>query len=77
MTYDEREEIFAKDYLTGADIEKLLGVDGSTASNIIQFIKRKSDRLGKRGKVMVQDYIEAFNLPPERYILRYSDEHNG
>jgi len=73
MTNAEREQIFSKDYLTGNDIELLLGVDRSTASSILQWIKRRSDRLGIRGKVMVQDYLDAFSLPSDRYIYRPDD----
>ena len=50
MTYAEREAIFSKEYI-------------STASTFLQTIKRRvGDRLGIRGKIHIQDYLDFFNL---------------
>ena len=68
MTLKEREQLFAKDYLTIKDIELLLGVSYSTAGEIVRNIRRKSDRLGIQGMVHVQDYIDYFNLDITRYL---------
>lgn len=82
MSVEDRWRIFSKDILTGKDISKLLQVDSTTASSIISWIKRKSDRLGIRGKVMVEDYLEAFNLSHDRYLFesdccRHEEQENG
>ena len=68
MTYAEREAIFSKDYLTIADLETLLGLTYQMAAKRMRDIKRKTDRLGVQGKIHVQDYLEYFELPPERYL---------
>lgn len=68
MTYEERQQLFAKDCLTIADIQSLLGLDYQSAAKIIRDIRRKSDRLGIQGMVHVQDYIDYFNLDITRYV---------
>ena len=68
MTLSEREQLFAKDYLTIKDVELLLGVSYGDAGKIIRSIRRKSDRLGIQGRVHVQDYIDYFNLDITRYL---------
>lgn len=68
MTRQEREEMFAKDFLVAEDLMKLCGCCRSDASQLIQEIKRKSaDRFHKRGRIHVQDYIEAMQLDTSRY----------
>lgn len=67
MTYAEREFIFSKDYLTIADLQKLLGLSYNDAATMIRNIKRKTDRLGIRGKLHVQDYLDYYGLSAERY----------
>lgn len=61
MTYEEREQLLAKDYLNIKDIELLLGVSYQVAGEIVRNIRRKSDRLGIQGMIHVQDYIDYFN----------------
>lgn len=68
MTYEERQEIFNKDYLSISDIEKLLGLSYGDAGRVIRDIRKKSDRLGMQGIVHVQDYIDYFNLDVTRYV---------
>ena len=58
MTYDQWVEMFAKDYLTINDIQKLLSYSYSAAAKLIRDIKRKTDRLHIQGKIHVQDYID-------------------
>lgn len=67
MTFDRRNEIFSKEALSIDDVKELMGVSYDTAQKLIQTIRRHNDRLNIQGKVHVQDYIEYFNLPPERY----------
>lgn len=68
MTYEERERMFAKECLSTKDVAELFNVDGSQASQIIMQIKRRQgDRLGKKGKIHIQDYFDYFNLPPSNY----------
>lgn len=74
MTYEKREEMFSKDYLTIEDIEELLGVGYQVAARIIRNIRRKTDRLGTLGKIHVQDYLDYFNLKPDRYVAQKPEE---
>ena len=67
MTFDRRNEIFSKEALSIDDVKELMGVSYDTAQKLIQTIRRRHDRLNIQGKVHVQDYIEYFHLPPERY----------
>lgn len=73
MSYEERLKIFSKEVLTIDDISKLFVVGKSTAGMIFRRIKEKSDRLGIDKIIHLQDYLDAFNLPPDRYILDYND----
>lgn len=68
MTYAEREKIFSKEYLSIPDLEVLLGLSYQMAAKRMRDIKRRTDRLGVQGKIHVQDYLEYFELPPDRYL---------
>ena len=69
MTYEEREAIFSKEALDRNDIMILFGVSANEASKIITTIKRKTgDRLGIKGRLHVQDYLDHFHLNHERYV---------
>lgn len=68
MTYAKREEMFSKDYLSIEDIQELLGLHYQDAARTIRNIKRRTDRLGIRGKLHVQDYLDYFQIPPDRYV---------
>lgn len=67
MTYAQREEIFSKEYLTIADIQELLGLKYQDAARTVRNIKRRTDRLGIRGKIHVQDYFDYFHIITDRY----------
>lgn len=73
MTYAEREAIFSKEYLSIPDLEVLLGLNYQMAAKRMRDIKRRHDRLHTQGKIHVQDYLDYFELPPERYT-RPEDE---
>ncbi len=63
MTYAEREAIFSKEYISTKELAALFGMNISTASTFLQTIKRRvGDRLGIRGKIHIQDYLDFFNL---------------
>lgn len=68
MTYAMREEIFSKEYLSIGDIQELLGLHYQDAARTMRNIKRRTDRLGIRGKLHVQDYLDYFQIPPDRYV---------
>lgn len=68
MTYAEREEIFSKEYLSIGDVQELLGMSYDDAARTIRNIKRRTDRLGIRGKIHVQDYLDYFKVPTDRYV---------
>lgn len=68
MTFDQRNEIFAKDYLSIADVQILLGINYNAAAKIIREIRDQTDRLHMQGKIHVQDYIDYFNLNIDRYV---------
>jgi hypothetical protein len=75
MTMQERNEIFAKDYLTIDDVGKLQSTTYGVAARIIRNIKSEltmSDKYNKqgirpspRGKIHVQDYLDYYRLPRE------------
>ena len=67
MTYAMREEIFSKEYLSIEDVQELLGMSYDDAARTIRNIKHRTDRLGIRGKLHVQDYLDYFQIPPDRY----------
>lgn len=67
MTLEERNEMFAKDYLTINDVQALLNMDYGSAAALIRQIRRKCDRLNIQGKIHVQDYIDYFKLDISRY----------
>lgn len=68
MTYEDRERIFAKEYLDTDDIMTLFGGDRRSSSDIISRIKwNTEDRLRKKGKVHIQDYFDYFKLDPANY----------
>lgn len=67
MTYEQRNEMFAKDYLNIQDIMKLLDLSYGPAAMVIREIKRKTDRLHQQGKIHVQDYIDYYGLDVARY----------
>ena len=67
----EREEIFAKDVLTIADLQALLGLTYQLASRIMRQIKFKYDRLGIQGKIHTEDYFDYFNITDkQRYVMQ-------
>lgn len=68
MTLAQRREMFAKDYLDLRDLQMLLGVCYSRASEIVREIKFTTrDRLHTRGRVHVQDYFDHYHLDPRNY----------
>lgn len=75
-TYEEREKIFSKDYLTIEDVEALLGLQYQDAARVIRNIKRKTDRLRIRGKIHVQDYLDYYNLSADRYVRPLDETEN-
>ena len=72
MTYTEREKIFSKECLNIEDLQELFEIDYNSASILMRDIKRKSDRLGRRGKLHIQDYFDYFEL--DGSSLRYSKQ---
>ena len=68
MTYARREEIFSKEYLSIKDMQELLGMKYQDAAKTMRDIKRRTDRLGIRGKIHVQDYLDYFKIAPDRYV---------
>ncbi len=68
MNYAMREEIFSKEYLSVKDVQELLGLSYNDAARTIRNIKRRTDRLNIRGKIHVQDYLDYFQIPPDRYV---------
>ena len=67
MTVEERNKMFAKDYLSIKDIQVLLKLKYQAAAALIRQIRRKCDRLNIQGKIHVQDYIDYFKLDISRY----------
>lgn len=76
MTFEQRQIMFSKDYLTINDIMELLGMSYGVAADLIRAIRRKTDRLNINGKVHVQDYIDYFKLDIARYCCLPSVANN-
>lgn len=70
MNSINREEIFSKDYLTIRDIEILLGTTYQVAARLIRQIKFKTDRLGLRGKIHIEDYFDYYNITDRQRYLK-------
>ena len=51
-----------------AKMRELLGLHYQDAARTMRNIKRRTDRLGIRGKLHVQDYLDYFQIPPDRYV---------
>ncbi len=70
MTYAERELIFSKDFITTQELQALLGYSNiSGASAKMGEIKRVvGDRLGIKGKIHTEDYLEYFKIKTDRYL---------
>lgn len=79
MNSVNREEIFSKDYLTIRDIEILLGTTYQVAARLMRQIKFKTDRLGLRGKIHIEDYFDYYNITDRQRYLKQEvkDDDNG
>lgn len=71
MTQEERVRIFSKEVLSVKDIKLIFDCSQDTAYKTIREIKSTSDRLGLSGCCHVQDYIEHYKLPIDRYLIFY------
>jgi hypothetical protein len=76
MTMTEREDIFAKEYLSIKDIAKLFDVCDKKASVLILDMKRrltigmgKNLRLSLEGKIHIQDYLDYLGVTADRYSI--------
>lgn len=69
MTYARREEIFSKDYITVHELQELLGFANlPSASKKMNDIKKTvGDRLGIKGKMHTEDYLEFYGIKTDRY----------
>lgn len=76
MNSVNREEIFSKDYLTIRDIEILLGTTYQVAARLIRQIKFKTDRLGLRGKIHIEDYFDYYNITDRQRYLKQEVKDN-
>lgn len=76
MTYTEREAIFSKDYLTIGDMMVLLGTTYQVAARLIRQIKFKTDRLGLRGKIHIEDYFDYYNITDRQRYLKQEVKDN-
>lgn len=74
MTYEQRERIFSKEYISIDEFVELTGVAKSVASVMMSNIRRKYNRLGIKGKIHVQDYFDYYNLNPADYRLSVAPE---
>lgn len=79
MTAERREEIFSQESLSIDDLAEIMNIAYSTAASLMRKIKGNKvkpgfDRLGIQGRLHVQDYIDYFNLPVERYVYKKESE---
>ena len=69
MTYEQRIQILSKEVLTAKDIAALMDIGETKARDVMTYVRSKSDRLKISTVIHLQDYIDAFDLPPDRFIL--------
>lgn len=76
MNWEEREKIFSKDVITLEEFMKLLDLDKSSASILMNDIKKslKRPRIIQRGKLHVQDYLDFYHLDSQRYMPNKGDK---
>lgn len=77
MTMQERQEIFAKEYLSIADICKLYDILPPHASALMTKIRKKLTigkaqelRLDVRGKLHILDYLDWLGVTSDRYSMQ-------
>ena len=74
MTYEQRERIFSKDYISLGEFMEITGLCRTTASQTMKRIRRQYNRLGVEGKIHVQDYFDFYGLNPADYRVPVSSE---
>ena len=84
MTMLERQEIFAKEYLSIDDICKLYDLLPPHASSLMSKIKKKLTigmnqelRLDCRGKLHIQDYLDYMGIKSDRYGIYKGENENA
>jgi hypothetical protein len=55
--------------LTKDDIQEICCVEDTKAGEIMRTIKARSDRLHVSTVVHIQDYLDAYKLPVDRYLM--------
>lgn len=63
-----RQQILAKEFISLKEFTELIGLPYPTAQKIMAKIKFKSEREVPKGYIHVQDYMDYYHLPPERYF---------
>lgn len=74
MTYEQRERIFSKDYLSLSDFMEITGYCKTQASQTMTRIRRQYNRLEVEGRIHVQDYFDFYGLNPADYRVAVSSE---
>lgn len=81
MTMQERGEIFAKDVLTIADMQKLFDMNYNQASELMVKIRMKLTkgmgkelRLDMKGKLHTEDYLDWVGVRENRYSIEREEE---
>lgn len=82
MTMQERQEMFAKEYLSIEDMQKLFDITYPMASKMILDIKRRIEmtktlRLKVQGKLHIQDYLDYMGIASDRYGIVAEGINNG
>lgn len=75
MTYQRREEIFSKEFISIADLMELYDISYNKAAEMIKEIKRNTDRLNINGKVHILDYLDYFRVSGDS-MSRYAKDGN-
>ena len=80
MTYERRESILSKEVITTEEFAELFGISYKEASTQVNAIKRRIEcngglpRISTCGKLHIQDYLDVFRIPVDRYSQRVDDE---
>lgn len=74
MTYEQRERIFSKDYISLSEFMEITGYCKTQASQKMTEIRRRYNRLNVEGRIHVQDYFDFYGLNPTDYRLSVAPE---
>lgn len=68
IAIERRAEILSKDFISLRNFTELVGLPYPTAQKLMAKIKWNSEREAPKGYIHIQDYLDHFHLPSDRYF---------